>query len=387
MVSETITYLTFLAVILLIGIICSIISSRFRLPNVLLLLVFGVILNNIHYNGMPLVHFPNEIMAAIAVLAVAMIVFDSASRLKLGALDTLDKKALELAFVFFLFAAVIITAVSHYLLKLDIFYSVIFASLMAGTAADVALNKAKNRALHILNAEAAINTLFVIFIPLIVLSTKQAMGAFTMDKLASQLIPLLQQIATGIGAGVLVGLIVFRIVKKNYYDWLSPIILIASALLAYVLAENINGNPVLAAATIGIFFGLVRVKEKEELRSFSSVFSHLLMILVIIIVGLLVNIAPSWKVMIDALIIYLIICVIRLVSIKATADVSNKEAVFMTLNAPKGVAVAVVVLILSTMALDNFAAVRDIALIVMIYSLFVSSLTMIFTKQLIGKVK
>lgn len=208
-----------------------------------------------------------------------------------------------------------------------------------------------------------------------------------MDKLASQLIPLLQQIATGIGAGVLVGLIVFRIVKKNYYDWLSPIILIASALLAYVLAENINGNPVLAAATIGIFFGLVRVKEKEELRSFSSVFSHLLMILVIIIVGLLVNIAPSWKVMIDALIIYLIICVIRLVSIKATADVSNKEAVFMTLNAPKGVAVAVVVLILSTMALDNFAAVRDIALIVMIYSLFVSSLTMIFTKQLIGKVK
>ncbi len=387
MVSETITYLTFLAVILLIGIICSIISRRFRLPNVLLLLVFGVILNNIHYNGMPLVHFPNEIMAAIAVLAVAMIVFDSASRLKLGALDTLDKKALELAFVFFLFAAVIITAVSHYLLKLDIFYSVIFASLMAGTAADVALNKAKNRALHILNAEAAINTLFVIFISLIVLSTKQAMGVFTMDKLASQLVPILQQITTGIGAGVLVGLIVFRIVKKNYYDWLSPIILIASALLAYVLAENINGNPVLAAATIGIFFGLVRVKEKEELQSFSSVFSHLLMILVIILVGLLVNIAPSWEVMVDALIIYLIICVIRLVSIKATADVSNKEAVFMTLNAPKGVAVAVVVLILSTMALDNFAALRDIALIVMIYSLFVSSVTMIFTKQLIGKTK
>jgi cell volume regulation protein A len=385
MVSATITNLTFLAIILFIGIICSIISSRFRLPNVLLLLVFGVLLNSIKYNGKPLVYFPNELVAAIAVLAVAMIVFDSASRLKLRSPDTLDKKALELAFVFFLFAVVIISAVSHYLLKIDIFYSIIFASLMAGTAADVALGKAKNHALHILNAEAAINTLLVIFIPLIVLNIRQTMGVFAMDKLASQIVPLIQQIATGIGAGILVGLLVFRIVKKNYYDWLSPIILIASALLAYVLAENINGNPVLAAATIGIFFGLVRMKEKEEMQSFSSVFSHLLMILVIIMVGLLVNIAPSWKVMMNALIIYLIVCVIRIISIKATADLSNKEAVFMALNAPKGVAVAVVVLILSTMALDNFAALRDTALIVMIYSLFVSSLAMIFTKQLVGK--
>ncbi len=385
MVSATITYLTFLAVVLLIGILCSIVSKKFRLPNILLLLVVGILLNSINFNGKPLVYFPNEMVAAVSVIAIAIIVFDSASRLKLNELDTLDKRALELAFVFFLFATVIISAVSYYFIGLGLFYSIILASLMAGTAADVALDKAKNRALHILNAEAVINTLLVMLIPLIVLNIEQTTGAFTAENLASQLVPLLQQLAIGIGAGVLVGLITFRIAKKNYYEWLSPIILVVSALLAYVLAENINGNPVLAVATTGIFFGLVKIKEKKEMMSFSAVFSHLLMILVIIMAGLIVNIAPSWKVMLDALVIYLIVCVVRIISIKATADVSNKEAVFMTLNAPKGVAVAAVILILSTMALDNFAAVRDTALIAMIYSLFVSSVTMIFTKQLAGK--
>ena len=58
MATEVLLYLTYLAVILLIGLLTSIVSQKLRIPNVLLLLIIGIGLGRVEYKNAPLIHFP-----------------------------------------------------------------------------------------------------------------------------------------------------------------------------------------------------------------------------------------------------------------------------------------------------------------------------------------
>ena len=80
----------------------------------------------------------------------------------------------------------------------------------------------------------------------------------------------------GIGAGFLVGIIIFKVMKKAYSEILSPLAVITAALLTYILAENLGGNGVLAITTMGLFFGNVYVKQKIQLMEFSTFFAGLI---------------------------------------------------------------------------------------------------------------
>ena len=80
---EAVLYLTYIAIILLLGIICTIISNKIKIPNILLLIIVGMILSKFSYNGQVLIAFPSVFLTSIGILALVMIIFDSASRFKL----------------------------------------------------------------------------------------------------------------------------------------------------------------------------------------------------------------------------------------------------------------------------------------------------------------
>ena len=84
---ETLFYLTSIAVLLLIGIICSIIANKLKIPNVLILLLAGISLSYLRYNNQPLVTFSPVFLTSISIIALVMILFDSSSRLKLKTFD------------------------------------------------------------------------------------------------------------------------------------------------------------------------------------------------------------------------------------------------------------------------------------------------------------
>ena len=95
--------LTYLAIILLIGLLTSIISHRFRIQNILLLLLIGIGLGRVTYKGGPLIEFPEVFMTGVGILALVMIVFDSASRFKLKMVDYFSLHTLWLSLVFLVF--------------------------------------------------------------------------------------------------------------------------------------------------------------------------------------------------------------------------------------------------------------------------------------------
>ncbi len=313
-------YLTYLAIILLVGLLTSIVSQKFRIPNILLLLLIGIGFGRVKYDGGPLIHFPQVFLTGISILALVMIVFDSASRFKLKRVDYFSLHTLWLSVVFLIFNLIFLTIFVTLIFDVkSIFLALIFAALMSGTSPAVVLSMFKNfsnKVFSFLELEALLNTPLVVLLPFIILDLMEKLkDELIISTFIKQFVPLLQQFVVGIGSGVLIGLIMFKFMRKKYSVVLSPLAVITSALLAYIIAENLGGNGVLAVTSMGLLFGNVYVKQKFQLKEFASVFSNSLEILVFVLIGLIVVIPFTFQFFIKSIILFVLYLLIRFFSI------------------------------------------------------------------------
>ena len=267
--ASVLLFLTYLAVILLIGILVAIISRKLKLPNTLLLILVGIILSGITYKNTPLIWFPDIFLSAISVLALVMIIFDSSSRFKLRSLDTLSLNTLSLSIIFLMLNMVFLSLSVIFIFDVkSIFVALIFSALMAGTDPGAVLSMlrgTKFRVFDLLKLESLLNTPLVVLLPFIILDLKKSLKEeIILSQFIEQIAPFLQQFVVGIGAGVLVGLIMFKFMKKEYSKVLSPLAMVTAALLTYIIAENLKGNGVLAVTAMGLLFGNIYLKQKIE---------------------------------------------------------------------------------------------------------------------------
>ncbi len=374
---EVLFYLTGIAIILLIGLLVSLLSNKLKIPNVLLLILTGILLSFIRYNSKSLFEFSPTFLLSISILALVMIVFDGASRLKLKDIDKQSYNALKVTGLFILFNLVFTAFITELLFFrefdfLSIILSLVFAILVSGTDPGnvFIFFKEKLKVLDFLKIEAIFNTPIIVLLPfmLIDLITKQI-------NLLSKINPFLQQIVTGVGTGIVVGLIIFKSMRTAYSEQVSPVALLTATLLTYILSENLGGSGVLAVATLGLLFGNMYVKNKIRLSEFSSMLSSSLEILVFVLLGFIIKIDLSLTFFIKSLIIFVVIILNRylalLISVKK--DFNKKEILFMSLNLSKGIAVATVIFSIALLDIKNIHVIVNLTLITMIYSLILST--------------
>ncbi|MBD3313793.1 hypothetical protein GF345_05100, partial [Candidatus Woesearchaeota archaeon] len=174
-----------------------------------------------------------------------------------------------------------------------------------------------------------------------------------------------------------------------YSEMLSPLALIVAALLTYVLAEVLQGSGVLAVTTLGLFFGSVYVTHKGEMQEFSSFFSYALEILVFVLIGLIIQIDLTLRFLALSLSLFLLLVLLRYLAVNIVfrSNYKIKEKLFMTLNAPKGIAVASVTFLLTTFQAEipAIAKITDLTLVFILYSIILSSIVARFSKYFIHK--
>ena len=391
-------YLTAISVLLLAGIICSIISNKLKISNILLLILTGLLLGSIKYQGEKIALSP-VFLTSISIIALVMILFDSTSRLKLKTFDTLSFKAMRLAFVFLILNIILLTIpvmliygiVGDSLFQ-SIILALIFSALMSATdsaAVLVLLKGFSGRVARLLEIESIINTPLSVILPFLFLDLFYNIGTtINISTLfENSIIPFLTQIIVGLGAGVFIGLLIFKLMRKKYSDQLSPIALITSALLTYIIAENLGGSGVIAVVSLGLLFGNISIKQKRTLNEFSSMFSNSLEILVFILIGFSISIPWSILFFIKSILLFIIYILIRYVAVNLTfrKEYTKKEKVFMTLNISKGIAVAVVVFSLMILNIPTLNSLLPLILIFMIYSIATSTIAEKFAPKLLAK--
>lgn len=394
---EALTFLTYLAIILLVGIICTLISQKFRISNILLLLLAGLLTANLPVPQLKLMQFPPTFLTSIGILALVMIVFDSVARFKLREFDAFSVKALKLAGIFLLLNTFLLTASSMMVFGINsLFLALLLSFLMSGTdpAAVLLMFKGvKSRVIEFLEIESLLNTPLIVILPFLVLDLIAKLGVANVtyseffNQIYLSLPDFFLRFVAGIGSGIFVGLIVFRIMKKQYSETLSPLALITAALLTYVLAENLGGNGVLAVTAMGLMFGNVYVKEKLHLFEFSSIFTSSLEILVFFLIGLIIEIPFTLEFFIKSLLLFVAYIIIRLSAINLAfynSSYTFKQKLFMTLNVQKGIAVGVVVFTLMTLDIPGSDIILDIILVFMLYSIILSTIIAKFSAYFLG---
>tara|TARA_Y100000310_G_scaffold345727_1_gene468907 strand:+ start:14384 stop:15592 length:1209 start_codon:yes stop_codon:yes gene_type:complete len=389
-------YLTLITIIFLIGLISSIISNKFKIPNLLLLLGAGMLLGLFTQGGTKLFSFPKDFISSTAILALVLIVFSGAAGFKLKQFDQISSHALKYSLIWMVLNIAFLSIATYYLFGIThVIILLLFTSLLSGTSPDAVipmLGKSKSPVVGFLEVESIINTPLMVLIPFILMD-------FLVNASTPELPVILKlftlKFVAGIGAGILIGIIVLKYMKNHYSSNLSTLGILTAALMTYILAENLGGNGVLAVTTLGLFSGSIYLKEKERLFDFSNILGNILEILVFVLVGLIIVLPLNITFYIKSGSLFAIFLLIRFIAFKITfrnKEYTKKQLVFMTLNASKGVAVAVVVLSLSGTLVGNpnvpahaLNTIINLSLAFLLYSIIVGTLTLKFASYFLGK--
>ncbi len=378
---EAVTFLTYLAFVLLVGVVCAILANILRIPKILFLLFAGIALQYLKLPGQKTLEFPIEFLTIIAVFTLAIVVFEGGSQFKFHDFDQLTTKVLKLFFLSLLFNVIVVAPFAYFITGVrSLPLSILFAVLIAATAAEIVLVLIKNgtsKAAKVLQIESLLNDPFVVLIPFIIISFLTSKQTFY---LIEQVGPFLNQIITGLGAGLLIGLIVPKIYSERFIDrfkHIAELSLIVVAVGTYVLAENLGGNGALAVTVAALMFGNFGVN--LNILNFSSIFSEALQILIFVLTGLVIKIPFNGYFIFTVFVLYIVYSLARFAASMITfKDFTFKEQIFTTLVAPKGVMVAVLVLALSTLAIPGLDVILNYTLAMLLLSIIISTIAIKF---------
>ncbi len=368
---------TTIAVLLFVGVICSWVGNRLKIPDALLLLIAGMLLAQLTYHGETVIQFPTLFLNALAIFALAMISFNSTTQIRWREFDTLSARALKLTLNTVFLMLTLFAAISHYLIGLSVYSSLVLAAIMIGSEPDVTLGLVKkSRAGAILQLESIFSIPFTVILPFLLMSLMQNVPAMAVDQLLEQLVPFLLDIIVGLGAGIFVGIVLFKVVQKAYTEVYSPLAVIIAALLAYVLAENLGGAGVLATSILGLFLGNVYVKEKIKLLSSEHVLTKAFYILVFVLTGVIIKLPLTTEFFVTSTLLFAAYLFTRfLVTITMGKEYNIHEKLFMSLNVPKGTATVAVVFVLALYNIPEISTVINMTFAFILYSIILSAIT------------
>ena len=163
-----------LSIMLLIGILLSILSNKLKIPNMFLLIVFGMVLTIPSFNYNLESQFPLLFVATIALITLIMIVFEGATDFTFKDFDDYSLASVKLYFIFLFISVILLTPATYYLFGgISWYYALLFSIVMTATAAEIILVMFKvspNKAVNVLKFESVLNDIFTILLPIMVIS-------------------------------------------------------------------------------------------------------------------------------------------------------------------------------------------------------------------------
>ncbi len=371
--ADVLVFLTSLTLVLLAGIISISISKKFKIPSLLTLFISGLILGNISYNNRPVIDLGGMFLATLSIIALVIVLFDSAKKIKIHEYDVSVRDSLR----FFVFALalnlIIISFAAKSFFNMPGFSSVILALLMSCVeylAIFPRHHLPVNRVAHFFKNEANLSCAVILLIPFLILSLADALNSKIGANLFSKVVLVATNLFAGIGAGIIVGLILFNLLSKDFFEKAAALVLGAGLLLSFVIAQRIGGNGFAAVATIGFIFGNIFVKPKQAIVRQENVIYSALEVLMFIIVGVVVGLPMSFRFFEFSFGLFLIYLIIRyVVSRIVLRKYDSAEKLEIAFFVPKGLATVTV-----AFALLNYSFGGVVLLVQLLLAFFVYSL-------------
>jgi CPA1 family monovalent cation:H+ antiporter len=372
------------------GAVSVILARKLNVPRAIVLILVGIALSQIKYEGLKIVQLSPEFAAGISMVALSLIVFDSSSRLKFKELDTFSKKAIGFSVLFTFLCIAIISGIAVFLFKMDFFLALMLSAMLAQTATEftsTVFRRDRYRAEGFLAAESIVSTPFLVIIPFLFIETKASLGTTIVAGALWNYVSLLfQQAVMGLGTAVLIGIIFISAMKKRYSEKFSPLALIAAVFITYFIAENINESGIIAVTALGLIFAGTYIKGKEHLNTFLLSLNSGARLVVFLILGLMIGIPLNFAFLGKTILIFAALIAVRYLSLEISQrdEFSAKEKIFMALSLRKGIAAAALMFAFSTYAIEGMNSMLSVMLMCVIYSIISSRIAESRIEKLLG---
>lgn len=340
---DSVYLLALLALIFLMGISAHILGRFFRMPSIVFLLFFGIILGPEVLNIINTSGFEQELEAIVAI-SVAIIVFDGGLNINLNHIRTLHKSILKIISIGVLTTFIGATFVSYYLINIPMEMSLLYGALVSATGPTVITPMVKqvhvNRKISkILEAEGVLNDPISVILSALV---------FEWILLAAPDMGVVHYMIIRVGAGIIIGLvggIMLAYILQNIpliTAQYARLITLTTVLLSFAIAESFgNGSGILAVAILAFIIGSTDIAHKETIKEFKGDLVIILLSFIFILLAGMIKLEYIWSIGIPGLFVILILLfVIRPAAVFASTAgslLTVNDKAFISFIAPRGV--------------------------------------------------
>jgi NhaP-type Na+/H+ or K+/H+ antiporter len=335
--------------ILIIGFFADYIFKRYRIPDVIILLLVGLLLN---FFKVKLVS--QDIIPIFSSLALMFILFEVGTNLKFYYLIKEIPKASLLAFTIFFISMVFTSILSVFILNWDFEISLLLGAIVGGSSSAVVapimsrLDISKNTK-SLLTIESTITDALCVLVAITLLKSLDVGVGIGFIKLPTEII---SSFSIAIVLGFIFGLfwvkILSKIEKYEYYYLLT----IGMLFIIYSLTNWVGGIGAISSLIFGIVLGnvgqigkILYIKDAKPLTPMTNTFHKLIVFIIrsffFVVLGLIITI--NYPVMfLYGIFLTFVLLAIRIIFSKITVLGPNKlENNMIAIMMPRGLAAAV----------------------------------------------
>lgn len=296
----------FSAVLILLGIVSSKVSTRLGLPVLVLFLFVGMLAGERGIGG---IAFDNpDIAHALGTVALMMILYDGGLQTPFSSVKAVWKPATLLATVGVLVTALVTGLAASWFLGLPLLMGMLIGAIVGSTDAAAVFAQLRNSGIHIrkrlkatLEVESASNDPMAIFLTvglLEVLINDLPFGVGLLTMFATQM-------GVGAAVGLGIGYATTRIINriKLQATGMYLVLVAACGMLAFGLAANLGGSGFLAVFIAGVVVGNSRFSFQRSTFLFHDGLAWLAQITMFVVLGLLVDPKALLEVWLEGLLV------------------------------------------------------------------------------------
>ncbi len=342
------------ALIIVIGFLGNYLFERTGLPDMLFLIVLGIVFGPILRVFDP--SAVGNLAPYIAALALAFILFDGGMRMDIYQVFSHSPRAVLLAVLTFLFSLLVVAIFMIFFSKVPWPYGFLFGSIYGGSSSIVVVSlaskiKVSEKCSTTLIIESAVTDILCIVVSLTIIGiivTGQAEYIVIGTEIA-------RKFAVGAVIGLFFGLFWLILLKRVVTLPFSYMLTLAVVLFAYAASENLGGSGALSALLFGLTMGSEREifgalkRERTEglavdegLKRFESEVAFLIRTFFFVFLGIIATISDV-EFFFYGVILSLILLLVRFFTVRLAtlrSELKN-ECSIMTAICTRGLAAAV----------------------------------------------